>query len=434
MKYALLNMDLDVQGASGEAIINIGSVAMRLGIYHLLLHMGIKENDIIQIKLSELNTYDGEYVIMPINMHWMQDVGNKKLLSMSSRIKPVFLSISFNDTMLDREQVNFLKTYEPIGCRDDRTMYALKDKGIDAFVFGCIAGTFETGNIREDERKDVVFADVPYGVLQYVPDSIKKNIHFVQHEFPVEMIPEGMSAEEYTKSIIEYYRTKVRLVVTSRFHGAVIPMSFGIPVIVVNESYTFRFSWLRKIAPFYTQETFADIDWNPEPVDFAKIKEQMRLIAEERIRSTEKKYELICNQSAQLENYMSHWLGLSDAGGAIDYFDEALEYIKKNWSKTDRIDYAFWGVNNNAEAIYQFITAQYPNAKLVEVYDSYKSIEFYGIHSIKPAEMKEGTNNFIFVTTFVAGYIAKELFDSKKISEKNYFICQRHYISERDII
>lgn len=90
MKYALLNMELDVQGASGEAIINIGSVAMRLGIYHLLLHMGIKENDIIQIKLSELNTYDGEYVIMPINMHWMHDVGNKKLLSMSSRIKPVF--------------------------------------------------------------------------------------------------------------------------------------------------------------------------------------------------------------------------------------------------------------------------------------------------------------------------------------------------------
>lgn len=246
------------------------------------------------------------------------------------------------------------------------------------------------------------------------------------------MIPDGMSAEEYTKSIIEYYRTKVRLVVTSRFHGAVIPMSFGVPVIIVNESFTFRFSWLRKIAQFYTKETFADIDWNPEPVDFVKIKEQMRFIAEERIRSTERKYKLICNQIAQLENYMSHWLGLSDAGGAIDYFDEALEYIKKNWSKTDRIDYAFGGVNNNAEAIYQFITAQYPNAKLVEVYDTYKSIEFYGIHSIKPAEMKEGTNNFIFVATYVAGHIAKELFDSKK-NLKYYFICQRYYISETDI-
>lgn len=116
---------------------------------------------------------------------------------MSSRIKPVFLSISLNDAMLDREQVNFLKTYEPIGCRDDRTMHALKEKGIDAFVFGCIAGTFEKGNVREDERKDVVFADVPYDVLKCVPDSVKENIHFIQHEFPVEMIQEGMSAEEY---------------------------------------------------------------------------------------------------------------------------------------------------------------------------------------------------------------------------------------------
>lgn len=159
----------------------------------------------------------------------------------------------------------------------------------------------------------------------------------------------------------------------------------------------------------------------------------MLLIAEERIKSTERKYELICKQSAQLENSSKHWTGLADSGGAIDYFDEALEYIKNNWSKIDRIDYAFWGVNNNAEAIYQFITAQYPNAKLVEVYDTYKNIEFYGIHSIKPTEMKEGTNNFIFVTTFVAGYFAKELFDSKKISGENYFICQRRYISERDI-
>lgn len=433
MKYALLIMDLDIQGDSGEATINIGNVAMRLGIYHLLLRMGVKKSDIIKIKLSELNTYDGDYVIMPINMHWMHDAGNKKLLSMSSRIKPVFLSISLNDTMLNGEQVNFLKTYEPIGCRDDRTMYALKNKGIDAFVFGCIAGTFETGNIREDERKDVVFADVPYDVLKYVPDSIKKDIHFVQQEFPVEMIPEGMSPEEYAESIIEYYRTKVRLVVTSRFHGAVIPISFGIPVIIVNESYTFRFSWLRKIAPFYTKETFANIDWNPEPVDFAKIKKQMLLIAEERIRSTERKYELICNQSIQLESHTNHWIGTADAGGTIDYFDEALEYIRKNWSKTDKIDYAFWGVNNNAEAIYQFISTQYPNAKLVEVYDTYKNIEFYGIHSIKPTEIKEGANNFIFVTTFVAGYIAKELFESKKISAKNYFICQRRYISEKDI-
>lgn len=429
MKYALLNCDEAKTGKEGEAaIVNIGSVAMRLAIHELLLDMGISADDIIRLNLSELNSYDGEYVIMPINMHWMQDVGNKRLLSMSHKIKPVFLSISLNDTSLNREQISFLKRYEPIGCRDDRTMITMMENGIDAYVFGCIAGSFRRRVINPEGRTDVVFSDVPYGVWKYVPEKMKKHIRFLQHEIPVTDIPAGKSVDEYTREIIEYYRTKVKLVVTSRFHGAIIPMAFGVPVIITNENYTFRFSWLRKIAPFYTRESFDKIDWNPSPVAFEKIQNRMIEIAKKRILWTKNKYELLCDQSYELENCSDQSWEL------IDYYDEALDYIREHWNTTDKIEYAFWGVNNNAEAIYQFISKRYPNAVLTKVFDVYRTIEFHGITSIKPAEVKEGeTFPFVFVTTFVAGYCAEEFFGDRGVQPSDYFVCRRHYISEADL-
>lgn len=257
---------------------------------------------------------------------------------------------------------------------------------------------------------------------------MKKHIRFLQHEIPVEDLPKGKSCEEYTRELIEYYRTKVKLAVTSRFHGAVIPMAFGVPVIIVNENYTFRFSWLRKIAPFYTRESFDKIDWNPAPVAFEKIKKRMCQIAKNRILQTRNKYELLCDQSSALENCADQSWGL------IDYYDEALDYIDRHWNAADNIEYAVWGVNNNAEAIYQHITACYPKARLKAIYDTYRTIEFHGITSTKPSEVRENEKlPFVFVTTFVAGYCAEEFFESRGVPSDQYFVCRRRYVSESDL-
>lgn len=427
MKYALLNMDLDEQNVKDSAIVNIGSVAMRLGIKKLLLDMGVTEEEIITISLSRLNTYDGEYVIMPINMHWMQDVGNKRLLSMSPKIIPVFLSISLNDIMLDAKQIDFLKRYEPIGCRDDRTMMALRQCGVAAYVFGCLAGILDIDTEKELYEKKVFFADVPYGVKKYIPDEYKKDIVFVEHEIKAEMLPNDITPEEYTQKLIRRYKEEAKLIVTSRFHGAILAMALGIPVIVINESFTFRFSWLKKIVPFYTREEFANIDWYPKVVDFEPIKKSMIEIAQKRIIETRERYWKEYSQSEKLEYTQESEYGL------IDYYDEAIEFIDNKWDVKDEFEYAFWGVNNNAEKIYQYIQLNYPNAHLKEIYDSYKELEFHGIKSIKPDQIKHGGAIFTFVTTFVAGYFAKELFESVGIEKENYFVCERRYITSEDL-
>lgn len=428
MKYAILNMDLDEQD-NQKAIVNIGSILMRMGIKKLLFDMGIKEEEMIEIPMSALNSYDGEYVIMPINMHWMQDTGNKRLLGMSSRIIPVFLSISLNDTNLSPEQIQYLRHYEPIGCRDDRTMQTLRGYGITSYVFGCIAGILQADNYKNKKTaaKKIFFADVPYGVKDYIPEEFKENIVFVEQELRKECIPQPLSPEEYAKQFIIRYANEARLIVTSRFHGAVLALALGVPVIVVNEAFTFRFSWLKKMVPFYTKEQFKEIDWYPQSVNFHKVRENMIAIARKRILETKERY--------WIEYAQSEFLELPDQKeyGLIDYYDEAIEFIKRKWKYEESFEYAFWGANNNAEYIYQYIQKHYPNARLRVVYDTFRTLEFHGVTAIKPDQIPYHSSVFVFVTTFVAGYIAKEVFEEAGFDSDNYFICRRRYMTQREL-
>lgn len=426
MKFGKLNCESFEQSVKGERLVNVGDMAMAESMKRIMLNMGIKEKDIIEIKFEDLEKYDGEYVIMPINTFWTNDPGNKKFFSMSRKIIPVFISISLVDTNLSEDHILFLKSYEPIGCRDERTMQVLRAKGIDAFLYGCATTTIEKRKAGKNQNK-IFFVDVPYGVIKYIPNDIKKDIVFIQQERKAEDLPAGMSEKQFMEYIIDRYRNEARLIVSSRFHGACLGIGLGIPVIVVNETYTYRFSWLKKLVPFYTRENFDQIDWNPDAIDFEEAKRRMISIAEKRISSTIEKYKDICEQSEFLE--YSDW----DTAGLIDYYDEAIEYIKENWGNNEEIRYGIWGVNNNAEAIYTFISMEYPKAKLEKIYDSYRVVEFHGICSEKPERIKADENIFIFVTTFVAGYVAEKLFSDVGFTKEKYFICKRRYISQEDI-
>jgi hypothetical protein len=399
---------------------------MAMSLENILCEMGVEKDSIIYINYKDLMAYD-DYLILLINMHCMQDTGNKILFGTSPRIIPVFLSISINDTDISEEQAQKLRTYAPIGCRDDRTMHAMRNKNIDAFVMGCLTATFDKREILQTQTK-VFFASVPYGVFKYIPDEIKENIEFIEHEFDTGNLPEGMTTIEYTKMIMERYKKEARLVVTSRFHGAMLSLAYGIPVILVNETFTFRFSTLCNLIPYYTRETFSQIDWNPIATDIESVKVRMKKIAKMRITEAKNKYKDICEQSALLE--YSGW----ENEGLIDYYDEAIEHIEKNWKKEEEINYAIWGFNNNAKAIIEYIKINFPKAKMAEIYDTFKEISFEGILSVKPDKIDSGKGLFIFVTTFVAGYFAKQVFEEKGISCKKYFICKRRYVEKEDLL
>ena len=254
-----------------------------------------------------------------------------------------------------------------------------------------------------------------------------KDIVFIKHEMLVDDLPDGKNPESYAKYVMERYKNEAKLVVSSRFHGAIIPWSLGIPVIVTNETYTFRFSWVKKLLPFYTKDEFSKIDWNPPFVDNSLYKEYTRSVAKERIMDAINKYKDLLIMSEYLENPIDH-------EGLIDYYDEAIAFIKNKWNKNDTFNYSFWGINNNAKAIHDYIIKNYPNATLTDIYDTFKTVKFAEIVSKHPDEIDSNKNSFIFVTTFVAGYVAERLFEDKNIPHDYFFICKRRYITQYDLL
>ncbi len=427
MKYGKLHRNYQIERfVEEDRFTNIGETAIVMAMEGLYREMGVKEEDLVEIFVDDISSYDGEYVLLPINIAFIQDLEESGLHKISNKIIPVFIGLCYNSTVLDEELVSYFKKYEPIGCRDEQTMCTMRSYGIDAYLNGCITLTLPKRPVMETQKK-IFFVDVPKGVKKYIPEEMKKDICFIKQEIKESELPAGMNSRTFTEYMIDRYRREAKMVVTSRFHGACIAIALGIPVIVINETLTFRFSFLKRLVPFYTRDEFAEIDWYPEAIDIEEMKERMKRIVKKRIGEAFDKYTDICDQSAALE------LKEPADYGLIDYYDEAIEYIEKNWTKEDNIRYGFWGVNNNAEYIYSYLSKKYPNAKMEKIYDTYKKFEFHGINSETPDVMQADDRIFIFVTTFVAGYVAEKMFLQKGIGKDMYFLCNRGYVEQEDL-
>lgn len=427
MKYMIIQFGHMRQNLKdGEVIVNIGETAMMMAIENLYKEMGIPDEQIIKILPEEIFEYNGEYAICPINT-CSDTFRSRRWHEISPKIIPVFIGFSINNTFLSEPDIPYLKQFEPIGCRDEDTMLMLRRAGIQSYLAGCMALAFLQKRDAMPSQNKVFFVDVPRAVKVYIPEEMKKDIVFIRQEIHENELPSGMNSRTFAEYMINRYRTEAKLVVTSRFHGAVIALALGIPVIVTNERYTYRFSWIKKLLPFYTKESFDKIDWDPKEVDVEAAKVRMKALAQKRILETYDKWHEVCELSDFFEK------DSYDEPGLINYYDGAIAHIKQNWSYDQNIKYAFWGVNNNAEQIYDYISSHYKNAKLVKIYDTFKRFEFKGITSEIPENIDADENIFIFVTTFIAKHAAKRLFEDKAISARNYFVCEREYVTENDL-
>lgn len=383
--------------------------------------MGLDDSQIKYIDFYSLESYKGEKLILPINFMIMPNILGVDMLNISDDIIPVFLGLTLTQTDINEKQKVFLKKWQPIGCRDEYTRNALNSMGIDAYIGGCIATTIEPGKVTKNRDK-VIFVDVPKGVEKYIPEEKYNDIIIMEHEYVVtyEQVCNDCSYKRKALEQIEFYDKNARMIVTSRFHGAVIGLALGIPVILVAENNFYKFSWLSKLLTFYDSTSFDRIDWNPKSVDVSLLKSNMVEVAINRI-----KYAYSMNVPAvELDTMLEN--PLRDDSLALRYASSAIEYITTNWNKDDDIIYGLWGVNDNAEEIYQYINKNYKNSKLIKVYDGLRTVQFHEYVSEKPDEGNIPDDCFLFVTSNTAHKVAKELFE--RIGKENFFLCKLDFI------
>lgn len=140
MKTALLSI-------STEKAINIGDYIQALASSQF---MG-KDN--VFIEREKIDEYDGDDVMMIMNGWFMH---HSEHWPPSNRIHPLYVAFHLNDMadkqLLSDESISYLKQFEPIGCRDKKTVEKLQAHGVKAYFSACM--TLTLGYKYHSEEKD----------------------------------------------------------------------------------------------------------------------------------------------------------------------------------------------------------------------------------------------------------------------------------------
>ena len=291
MKYKLLSI-------RGEKETNIGDYIQALASAQFLPHV---DGFINREALKDYNEEECKVIMNGWYMH------HPEQWPPSKKINPLFVAVHFNtlakEKLLSVESINYLKTYEPIGCRDTYTERTLTEKGIKAYFSGCMTLTLGYKYmVNDNQREDKCYFVDPYYITHWSAFSLIQNLFYLLlHWKPINTISKKYPTEikglrkrlilstfyrEYSKIFTketltnaeyicqqsiyykEFFRTdeerlleaerlikkyaKAKLVVTSRIHCALPCLGLGTPVIYTedgaqSEASACRFGGLKEL-------------------------------------------------------------------------------------------------------------------------------------------------------------------------------------------
>jgi len=254
MKYGLMTY------AENNKTFNIGDYIQSLAAKQFL-----PRTDVF-INREKLAQYRNEQVKLIMN-GWFTH--NTKNWVPSNDIEPLFISFHINNTaapnMLNEKGVNYLKSKQPIGCRDHFTVKLLQEKGVEAYFSGCLTLTLDSYRVDDSERgNEIYIVDPLYGfpnkqrifynyksVLRSIQNrdifkmhiknkymkkiftkEFLKKAQYIEQELPANTYSEEEKFEIAEELLHKYARAK--LVVTSRIHCALPCLALGTPVIYLN--------------------------------------------------------------------------------------------------------------------------------------------------------------------------------------------------------
>lgn len=400
MKYGVI-----VQNYGEKALqmsgYNLGDGIQTFAVRKLYKDMKIPDELIQEISLDKLSTYDGdEYIIIPM-LSMALGIGFAEF-PLPDKIIPVFISTHIAITELTPSQIEYLKAYAPIGCRDEYSLKTMRRYGIPAYISGCITMIFDKipDTVNKKDKK-IFFIDTPKELEAYIPEEMKKDIIYSSHLLPIPKHPMTLDEAEklYYLAVeqLKEYKEKASLVVSSRLHALVPCMAMGIPVIGVFENISYRFSWLDKLLKLYTVKDFKNINWNPEPLECEELKCRLKQLFSSQLSATYEKYHKYYVISEFWENRSRAMYG--------NHYAELL--LKINKTKEEPFSYIIWGCGLIGNTVYETMNKLYPNANLKFAVDEYKSGTWHNTPVYHSEALKE-ENDLIILATYSGKHFCYE--------------------------
>ena len=207
--------------------------------------------------------------IKTIMTGWFME--NPKNWPPNNNISPLFISFHINPSaerdLLKPESLNYLKQYEPIGCRDTYTQNLLQKNGIKSYYSSCITTTFNRDkyitNKTQPEGIIVIGAfdrlnpSIDFSsIYRLLLSLIKYPIHKLKYllkkiSFENHLRNQNIIVKRYqqiTKRKISSHNqglklandmlkeiAKSEIIITSRIHAALPALAMGLKVVFINE-------------------------------------------------------------------------------------------------------------------------------------------------------------------------------------------------------
>ena len=254
-------MEIGVLGYIGSR--NIGDYIQTkavIDMIHPINHMVLDREGLHKFKGSKIKT---------IMNGWFME--NPKNWPPNNNISPLFISFHINPSaerdLLKPESLNYLKQYEPIGCRDTYTQNLLQKNGIKSYYSSCITTTFNRDkyitNKTQPEGIIVIGAfdrlnpSIDFSsIYRLLLSLIKYPIHKLKYllkkiSFENHLRNQNIVVKRYqqiTKRKISSHNqglklandmlkeiAKSEIIITSRIHAALPALAMGLKVVFINE-------------------------------------------------------------------------------------------------------------------------------------------------------------------------------------------------------
>ena len=172
----------------------------------------------------------------------------------SKYIHPLWIGFHYNDILRGRPRgmqsrfeyvdngpgLEYLKNYEPIGCRDYYTQGVLDNFGIKNYYSGCVTLTLPRRDIPKPDREYVCLVGVSKAVEKAVRKQLKGTGIDVKVLPPTRPEPStNLSWEQRRDEVISYLDTdqNAKCVITFRLHCSLPCLALETPVLLVRDSF-----------------------------------------------------------------------------------------------------------------------------------------------------------------------------------------------------
>lgn len=178
--------------------------------------------------------------------------------------------------LVSDEAIDFYRKHQPVGCRDAYTEDLLRSKGVEVFTSNCLSLSLPRRIDTPSTQTEVFVVSRDRRIEDYIPPTIGPYT-FVSHYSGSNDFTGNMARAE---ELLDMYRTRAKLIVTTLLHCALPAIAMGIPVVVfyplndepAHTSDRERFSTLKTLVPIHHLADVERVDWRPGAVDASDVK------------------------------------------------------------------------------------------------------------------------------------------------------------------